>query len=156
MYSASRNHRRRRRNPDIEALLAVPAFRHGDPRRLAELALHTDRVRLPPGRTLAQAGRTARELVVIVAGEAAVVRDGAVTAALQAGAQIGGDEVIRNERHTATVVTTTEVEVAVVNGPAVVWAHQEGLVSRFGPPVGLTSAPAARRPDAAPQARLAS
>jgi hypothetical protein len=156
MDFAPRNHRRRRRNPDIEAVLAVPAFRHGDPRRLAELAPHADRVRLSPGRTLARAGQTARELVVIVSGEAAVLREGAVRAALQAGAQIGGDEVIRNERHTATVVTTSEVEVVVVNGPAVVWAHREGLVGPFAAPAALSGVPAARRPDVEPQARLAS
>ncbi|HET6774778.1 MAG TPA: cyclic nucleotide-binding domain-containing protein [Acidimicrobiales bacterium] len=156
MQFTPRNHRRRRRNPDIEAVLAVPAFRHGDPRRLAELARHTDRLRLAPGRTLARAGGTARELVVIVSGRAAVLREGAMTAALQAGDQIGGDEVIRSERHTATIVTTSEVEVVVVNGPAVVWAHQEGLVSRFEAPVALTGVPAARRPGVDPPARLAS
>jgi Cyclic nucleotide-binding domain len=161
MHSAPRNHRlirRRRRSPDIGAVLAVPALRHNHPRRLAELALHADRLCLPPGRTLVRAGRTARELVVIVAGQATVLRRGAATAVLQAGAQIGGDEVIRRERHAATVVTTTEVEVVVVNGPAVVWAHQEGLVDRFGAPAVLTGAPPARRPDAGPHppSRLAS
>jgi hypothetical protein len=161
MHSAPHNQRRlrrRRRTPDIEVVLAVPALRHNHPRRLADLALHADRLRLPPGRTLVQAGRTARELVVIVAGQAAVLRGSGATAVLRAGAQIGGDEVIRRERHAATVVTTTEVEVVVVDGPAVVWAHQEGLVDRFGAPAAVTDAPPARRPDADPHppARLAS
>ena len=61
-------------------------------------------------------------------------RDGTV-ARLRAGDEIGGGEVVRHERHPATVVAASDVEVVVVDGPAVRWAHQVGAV-RFGLPVG--------------------
>ena len=132
--TSPRTSRRRRRHQDVGRLRAVPALRGADPRRLAELAAHTDRLRLPPGRTLVRAGETARELVVVVAGEAAAHHDGTTTV-LRTGAQIGGAELVRRERHPATVVAATEVEVVVVNGPAVLWAVREGLVGPFDRPV---------------------
>ena len=148
MHPVSRIHARRRRHQDVEALLAVLGLRGADRRRLAELAPYTDRLRLPPGRALAHAGRTARELIVIVAGEAAVLDGDGVADVLHAGARIGGDEVLRNERHAATVVTASEVEVVVLNGPAVLWAHREGLVA-IGPSRPSVPAPALTgRPDA--------
>src|SRR5918994_7449771 len=82
----------RRRRPDVGSLLLVPAFTHGHPRRLAELAPHTDRLRLPPGRTLVQAGATARELIVVLAGEAAVLHPDGTRTVLRPGAEIGGHE----------------------------------------------------------------
>lgn len=156
MYSVPRTFCLRRQRQDIAPLLAIPAFGDVDPRRLAELAPHTDSLRLPRGRTLARAGRTARELIIIVAGEATVLHRDGRTAVLHAGAQIGGGEVVHNERHAATVVAASEVEVVVVNGPAVVWANRQGLVGPFAPPAGVATASPARRPDVDPQARLAS
>jgi hypothetical protein len=134
MDTTTRTSRRRRRHQDAGLLRAVPAFRGADPRRLAELATHTDRLRLPPGRMLVAAGEVARELVVVVAGEAVAHHDDGTTTALRPGAQIGGAEVVRHERHPATVMTTTEVEVVVVNGPAVLWAVREGLVGPLDRP----------------------
>jgi CRP-like cAMP-binding protein len=122
---------RRRQRPDIRLLLRVPALTHADPRRLAELARHTDRLRLPPGRTVVRAGATARELIVVLAGEAAVVHADGVRALLGPGAEIGGCEVLSHERHAATVVATSALDVVVVNGPAVRWAAAEG-VARLG------------------------
>jgi CRP-like cAMP-binding protein len=116
----------RRRRPDIGPLLQVPAFRHCSPAQLTELAWYTDRLRLPPGRLLARAGDSARELVVIVAGEAAVMRGGQRVDVLAAGSEIGWRETLRHERYDETVVATG-VDVVVVNGPAVRWAYDEGI-----------------------------
>ncbi len=121
---------RRHRRPDIDPLLAVPALRDADRRHLALLAAHADRVRLPPGHTLARAGDTARELIAVVSGQAAVVAPDGRGAVLHAGAQIGLDEVVGGRRHTATIVTTTEVEAVVLTVPAVLWAEQVGLLGR--------------------------
>jgi hypothetical protein len=150
---------RSRRQPDVSSLLRVPAFAHGDPRRLAEMAPHTDTLRLPPGRTVVRAGATARELIVVLAGEAAVVRPDGSGAVLRPGAEIGLCELLMHERHAATVVATSALEVVVVNGPAVRWAQAEGI-AQLAP---LTSTSASRpgaspspRPDPRPTVRLAS
>ena len=117
-----------RRRPDVGPLLDVPALRGASRRRLAALAPHADRLMLPPGRPLARAGDTAREMTVVVAGQVALTSGDGHTAVLSAGAQIGGNEVVHRRPHPATVVTLTDVEVVVLAGPAVVWAQREGLL----------------------------
>ena len=82
--------RTRRRRPDVGLLLDVPALADAGPSRLADLAPHADRLRLPAGRTIARAGATARELVVVVSGQAARLSDDGRPALLPAGAEIGG------------------------------------------------------------------
>ena len=118
----------RRRRPDVGPLLDVPALRDAGPSWLAELAPHADRLRLPAGRTIARAGETARELTVIVAGQAVLLPQDGPTAILSAGAEIGGHEVVDRRPHPATVVSLTEIEVVVVNVPAILCAHHEGLL----------------------------
>ena len=117
-----------RRRRDIGPLLDVPALRDADRRSLAHLAPHADRVRLPAGRTIARAVDTARELTVVVAGQAALLSRDGRTAVLSAGAEIGGHEVVDRRPHSATVVSLTDVEVVVVNVPAVLCAYHEGLL----------------------------
>jgi CRP-like cAMP-binding protein len=97
------------------------------------MARHSDRLHVPPGRTLVRAGETARELIVIVAGEATVRRRDGTTARLRAGDEIGGREVLRRERHADTVVAASPIEAVVVNGPAVRWAHQVGAARSLQP-----------------------
>jgi len=118
----------RRRRPDLGPLRAVPVLRDADPRLLAELAPHADRLRLPPGRILARGGHTARELIVIVSGQAALLSQDGRTGIVSAGAQIGGDEVVGRCPHPATVVALTDVEVVAITAPAVLWANREGLL----------------------------
>ena len=119
---------RTRRRPDIGPLLDVPALRGVDCRLLADLAPHADRLRVPAGRTIARAGATARELTVIVAGHAASCFPDGRTAILSAGAELGAYETVHRRPHPAAVVTVTAVELVVVNGPAVLWAHSEGVL----------------------------
>lgn len=108
----------RRRQPDVGALLRVPDFADVDRRHLAGLAAHTDTLRLPPGRTLVSAGATARELIVILSGEAVAVGSDGTRSVLPAGTTIGRSELLSHTRHPATVVATTPLKVVVVNGPA--------------------------------------
>jgi CRP-like cAMP-binding protein len=149
-----RTFRRRPRRHDTQRLLAAAGFA-GDDLRLAAIAAHTDHVRLPAGRTLVHGDRTARELVAVVSGEAAVLHDDGSCSTVAAGTQIGGPEVVGGRRHTATVVAATEVEVVVVNGPAVRWAHQEGILGPFGAPAAGVVAPPASRRATAPGLQLA-
>jgi CRP-like cAMP-binding protein len=146
---------RRRCRPDISLLLRVPALAHADPRRLAELAPHTDRLRLPPGRTVVRAGATARELIAVLAGEAAVLHPDGTRTVLGPGAEIGGRELTLPERHAATVVATSALEVVVVNGPAARRAYAEGI-AQPAPPAARPAASPSPRPDARPTVRLAS
>jgi CRP-like cAMP-binding protein len=117
-----------RRRPDIGPLLDVPALAGAGRRRLADLAPHADRLRLPAGRTIARAGATARELIVVVSGRAARLSPDGRMAVLPAGAEIGGHELVDRRPHPATVMSLTDVELVVVNGPAVRGAHDEGLL----------------------------
>jgi hypothetical protein len=126
MVTFSRFHRRRRR-PDIGPLLQVPALARARPRQLAELVPHTSSLRLGRGRTVVEAGTTARELIVILAGEAAVLRPDGSQVVFGPGAEIGGREALSHQRHAATVVATSTLDVVVINGPAVRWAHAEGI-----------------------------
>lgn len=142
-----------RRRTDAALVRQVPWLRAADARHLAALAPHTDRLRLPPGRVVARAGDLARELTVVVAGEATVERPGHAPEVLTAGAQVGLAEVLCGSRHGATVVARSDLEVVVVNGPAVRWAQREG-VGRTDRPAGATvPRPAPGRVPAAAGAR---
>jgi hypothetical protein len=90
-----------------------------------------------------------------VAGEAAVLHADGTRAALRPGDDIGGRELARRERHAATVVAATALEVVVVNGPAVRWAYAEGI-AQPAPPASRPAAPPSLQPDARPSIRLAS
>jgi len=146
-WAARLRPRRRRRGPDIAPLLQIPSLAHADPRQLVRMVPHTSSLRLPPGRALVKAGETARELIVILSGEAITEGPGDRLVVLGPGAEIGGREALRHERHAATVVATTPLDVVVVDGPSLRWAHAEG-VARLGPATPAT--PAAPEPRRAP------
>jgi Cyclic nucleotide-binding domain len=129
-----RSRHRSGRRPDVGPLLRAEAFAHADHRRLADLAPHVDVLRLRPGETLASAGVMARELVIVLSGEAAAVHTDGRRSTLRPGAEVGGAELLAGGRHVATVVAVSEIEVLVVNGPAARAAHAEGT-ARFGRPL---------------------
>lgn len=126
-----------RRQVPLGPVALVPALAGADPRRLTELVPHTDRLRLPPGRVLALAGATARELVVLVEGHAAVLGPDGRREVIGPDTEIGGAELLTHARHPATVVTVSEVEVVVVSGPAMRWAFVEGLAQIEPAPVAV-------------------
>lgn len=119
------------RRPDIGPLFRAEAFAHADHRRLADLAPHVDVLQLRPGETIAGAGSTARELVIVLSGEAAAVHPDGRRSTLRPGAEVGGAELLAGGRHVASVVAVSEIEVLVVNGPAARVAHAEGT-GQFG------------------------
>jgi len=138
----------RRRRPDIGPLRRAAAFADADPRALAALAPRADVLRLPRGRPLAEAGATARELVVVLAGEAVAIAPDGTRVTLGAGTEVGGREVLAGGRHAVTVMAATAVEVLVVDGPALRWAVAEGAVR--------LAQPATPAPPAIPAASSAS
>jgi Cyclic nucleotide-binding domain len=139
----------RRRRRDTGPLRRAAAFADADPGALADLAPSADVLRLPRGLRLAEAGTTARELVVVLAGEAVAITPDGARVALGPGAEVGGRETLAGERHAATVVATSAVEVLVVDGRALRWAAAEGAV-RLAPapeaPPARHASPARREP----------
>lgn len=109
---------------DLSAFAGVPLFAGHDRRWLAPLAPHVDRLALAPGATVALEGRRHHEVVVVVAGEVAVTRDGREVGRLGPGAVIGGREEVEGTAHTATCLAGDGVEVLVLTGPAFRWARQ--------------------------------
>jgi CRP-like cAMP-binding protein len=108
----------RSRRPDISELRHADLFQGCAAHDLEQIAPHTDVLRLPTGSVIARAGQIARELVV--AREGRMVRSGVHVT------QVGGPEVLAGEAHRADVVAVTDVELLVVDGPAVRWiAHAE-------------------------------
>jgi CRP-like cAMP-binding protein len=108
----------RRRRPDTTSVRQVPMFAGLDRRTLERLATHTDVVRLPAGRTVVEARRTAHQFLVLLEGSASVVDESGEQRALEPGAQIGADELTTRRPFVHTVVTTTEATFVVVEGPA--------------------------------------
>jgi CRP-like cAMP-binding protein len=141
---------RRRLRSQVALLQRAPSLRHADPRRLAALAAHTDRMTLSPGRTVARAGEAARELIVVLSGEAVALYPDGRRAELGPGCELGASELLGRRAHPVTVVAGERLEVLVVNGPAVRWAYAEGLAQAMGTTIvaglrpALASAPSAR------------
>jgi CRP-like cAMP-binding protein len=108
----------RRRRPDTTSVRQVPMFAGLDRRTLERLATHTDVVRLPAGRTVVEAGRTAQQFLVLLDGEALALDGSGRRRSLEPGAQIGADELAARRPFDHTVVTSTDATFVVVEGPA--------------------------------------
>jgi len=147
--------RRRRRQPDIGPLQRIPALAGAEPRQLARMVPHTTCLRLPPGRALVRAGEVARELIVILSGEAMTEGPGDRVVTLGPGTEIGGREALRHERHATTVVAATALDVVVVSGPSLRWAHAAGVAhltptATLAPVIPIPTAPVPRFTDPVP------
>ena len=113
-----------RTRPDLSALAGVEPFDRYDGRALAPLAAHADRLTVPAGTPLAQEGRRARQVVVVVAGDAVVTRCGAEVGRLGPGAWLGARESLAGAPHAETVVAGDGLAVLVLPDPAFRWAVQ--------------------------------
>jgi CRP-like cAMP-binding protein len=113
-----------RRRTDVPAFAGVPLFAGYGGRDLAPLAAHADRLTLPPGAALAQAGRRPHEVVVLLSGQAEVAGGQDEGRALGPGAVVGALEELTGAPHAVTVVATETVSALVLAGPAFRWAVQ--------------------------------
>jgi CRP-like cAMP-binding protein len=118
-----------RRQPDVSAFDGIELFDGYRSRVLAPLARHADRLLVLPGAVLAREGRHAREVVIVVAGEVAVVRGDAEIGRLGQGDVVGAFEEVSGTAHDATYVARTAVSAVVLAGPAFRWAM--GSLPRF-------------------------
>ncbi|HEY2309633.1 MAG TPA: cyclic nucleotide-binding domain-containing protein [Gaiellaceae bacterium] len=94
-----------RKNAKIELLKRVPLFERCSQRELAQIAALADELHLPEARKLTQEGTGGAEFLVLVEGEADVVRKGRVVNELGPGDFIGEIALVSGRPRTATVKT---------------------------------------------------
>jgi CRP-like cAMP-binding protein len=104
-----------RKNTKIELIKRVPLFSRCTKRELAAIAGEADELVVPEGRTLARQGATGSEFVVIVEGSAEVRKNGRKINRLGAGDFLGEIALISGAARTATVTTTSEARILVLN-----------------------------------------
>lgn len=98
-----------------DALAGVPLFRSLPDAERQFLASHVDEHVYPEGARIAGQDEGGYELIMIVEGEAEVVRDGQVIAKLGPNDVVGEISVIDGKRRTADVTATTRVNALVMS-----------------------------------------
>jgi CRP-like cAMP-binding protein len=104
-----------RKNVKIELIKRVPLFSRCTKKELAAIAGEADELVVPEGRSLSRQGATGREFVVIVEGSADVQKNGRKINRLGAGDFLGEIALISGAPRTATVTTTSEARILVLN-----------------------------------------
>jgi len=103
-----------RKNAKIELLKRVPLFERCSKRELAEIAALADELDLPDARDLTREGTRGREFLILVEGEADVVKDGRAVNRLGNGDFIGEIALVTGRPRTATVRTRGPARVLVL------------------------------------------
>jgi CRP-like cAMP-binding protein len=103
-----------RKNAKIELLKRVPLFSACSKRELGEIAMLADELDLPKARNLTKEGTAGWEFIVLIQGEADVVRKGRVVNELGPGDFIGQIPLVSGNPRTATVRTRGPARILVV------------------------------------------
>lgn len=106
---------RLRKSAKEDLIKSVPLFARCTRRELAALAARADELTLPAGRELTRQGERGREFMLIVDGAVRVERDGRTVNELGAGDFVGEIALLSGSPRTATVVTTTPVDLLVIS-----------------------------------------
>ena len=131
--------RSRKHRPDTTSLRQVAMFRMADERRLEQVAAHTDVVRVPAGRIVAQAGRSALQFLAVIEGEVGETSAEGNGRPLGAGTTIGARELVDGTAHPTTVTTLTDTTFVVIEGSAFRWSAHEiaGVTDHLSPAPNL-------------------
>jgi CRP-like cAMP-binding protein len=104
----------RSRTEKAELLRGIRVFARAGRRELEALAAQADELVVPAGRTILRQGTSGRELVVILDGEADVLRDGRVINRIGSGEVAGEIALLSRGPRTATVRTTKPTRLLVL------------------------------------------
>ena len=101
-----------------DEIAGVPLFSACSKRDLQRLARATDELQVASGTNLTVQGTIGREAFVVVAGSAAVIKDGVTVAEIGPGDHFGELSLLDGGLRTATVTATSEMVVLVLSKPA--------------------------------------
>jgi len=107
-----------RKNAKIELLKRVPLFERCSQRELGQIAALADELDLPSARSLTREGAGGFEFIVLVEGEAEVIRNERVVNELGPGDFIGEIALVTGRPRTATVKTRGPSRVLVLTASA--------------------------------------
>src|SRR3982751_4176773 len=109
-----------RLHKDAKAALirSLPLFADCTPAEVAEVAAIADEIDLSAGRRLATEKADGQEFVVIVDGDAEVIKGDEVVNVLHAGDFFGEIALLTGDPRTASVVATSKVHALVIEGHA--------------------------------------
>jgi CRP-like cAMP-binding protein len=95
-------------------LARVPLFANLSKKHVQHLSSLATVIEVEPGRVLAAQGEPGREFVVILAGEAEVIRDGEVLAKRASGDFFGEISLLLDKPRNASVIATSPTTIAVI------------------------------------------
>ena len=107
-----------RKNAKIELLKRVPLFERCSQRELGQIAMLADELDLPAARNLTNEGSGGFEFIVLVQGEADVMRQGKVVNELGPGDFVGEIALVTGQPRTATVKTRGPSRILVLTATA--------------------------------------
>jgi CRP-like cAMP-binding protein len=107
-----------RKNAKIELLKRVPLFERCSQRELGQIAMLADELDLPSARDLTREGASGFEFIILVEGEADVVRGVRVVNELGPGDFVGEIALVSGKPRTATVKTRGPARVLVLTASA--------------------------------------